>query len=255
MPKPFFLLTGDDSVRAEGIILMKRVVEKFADFKIVATKDQQSAMGGRINRTGTWGTEIVDGAEAIWVDGSPSDAVYFAFEYLDRKPDMVLSGVNIGENVSYAIHRSGTVAAAMTACQARQTPAIAFSLVVDSDVWHKDHDGSFRKELKKYPGKLLGEIIKKAQTYDFPANTFWNVNFPPKPTKDIRIVETGEGDYWLNHQKIDADTFAYINQKQTKNWKPTTDVGALYQGSATISPCRVRYTDDSQMDDLKKLFG
>ena len=80
--KPFILITGDDSVRAEGSILVKRVVEKFADYRIIATKEQQSAVGAKINlkNGGEWGTEQVDGVEAIWVDGTPGDSVYFAFD-------------------------------------------------------------------------------------------------------------------------------------------------------------------------------
>ena len=70
MQKPFILITGDDSVRGEGIILVKRIVEKFADYQLIATKDQQSAVSGKLNfRGGIWGKEDVDGHEAVWVDG------------------------------------------------------------------------------------------------------------------------------------------------------------------------------------------
>ena len=120
MSRPFVLVTGDDSVRAEGIILVKRIIEKFADFKIIATKEQQSAVGGKMNfRGGSWGKEIVDGVETIWVDGSPVDSVKFAFSYLDRKPDMVISGMNTGENVDNSTMASGTFNAALQAtfCQ------------------------------------------------------------------------------------------------------------------------------------------
>ena len=163
--KPFILITGDDSVRAEGSILVKRVVEKFADYRIIATKEQQSAVGAKINlkNGGNWGTEQVDGVEAIWVDGTPGDSVYFAFDYLKKigkKPDLVISGMNLGPNFSDgSLLISGTVCAASIAALSRHTPAIAFSFYDSGKNWLKDHDGEFDEKMLEYPGEVMKKFI------------------------------------------------------------------------------------------------
>lgn len=257
MTKKFILITGDDSVRAEGIILLKRVVEKFADFQIVATKNQQSAVGAAIDlHGGEWGKEIVDGHEAIWVDGYPSDATYFAFDYLKRKPDLVISGVNHGENIeNSSVIRSGTLACAVTASASRYVPSVAFSMRISSKDWRKEHNGTIRENLIDYPGKLIEKIIKKALDYNFEKGTFWNVNFPERITEEIKIVRTNEDGTYQNHQNIENNRFEYKLDAVHENWPEDTDAGALSSGFVTITPCKVEYTDYSQLDSLKKIFN
>ncbi|MBP7768322.1 hypothetical protein KA082_00610 [Candidatus Woesebacteria bacterium] len=253
--RPFILLTGDDSVRAEGLIIVKRIVEKFADFAIVATKEQQSAVGSKITFPGgSWGTEIVDGVEATWVDGTPSDAVYFAFDYLQRKPDLVLSGMNIGANMGNIIHRSGTVSALVTAAQSRQTPGVAFSLFAEHADWFKNHDGSFDEKHLIYPGNLIEKITKMALEHTFAPETFWNVNFPDKQTDKIVVAPLGTCKYWHNHQHIDYQkrTFVYADGHETVQSGPT-DVEQLIAGHCTITPCHVEYTDHAKLQELAEI--
>ncbi len=253
--RPFILLTGDDSVRAEGLILVKRVVEPFADFAMVATKTQQSAVGGKITfgRPISWGTEIVDGTTAYWVDGTPSDAVYFGFNKLNRKPDLVISGVNIGRNTTSNIHRSGTVAAAITTVQGFLIPAIATSIVTDGR-WFHEHDGSFDEKLLAYPGRILGEIIKKALSAKFEPYTFWNINFPELATDQIRVVKTAQQAYWKNDIVITEDNFSFIDSKFNDR-PPNTDTTALEDGKISISACKLDYTDYDGLPKLKRLFS
>lgn len=256
--RPFILLTGDDSIRAEGIILVKRVVEKFADCKIIGTRYQQSAVGSKITVSDlcSWGTETVDGSEAIWVEGTPSDAVYFAYDYLELKPDLVISGINMGVNVSNQIHRSGTVAAAITATQSRYTKSLALSMETPSEDWFRDHDGSFTEKLLEYPGKVLEKIITKAMETEFSKDVFWNVNFPAKATEEIAVVPTGPGDYWENRIIIDRQEYTLTYNKIDPPMITTinTDTHQVNEGKITITPCRVDYTDYTELATLQKLF-
>lgn len=254
--KPFILITGDDGVKAEGIILLKRIVEKFADYQIVATKKQQSAVGAAINlHGGEWGFVDVDDHKAIWVDGYPSDAVYMAFEYLKRKPDLVVSGLNHGENIeNSSVVRSGTVACAVSASASRQTPSIAFSMRISTMDWRKEHTGEFREELINYPGDLIKKIILKGLEYDFPARTFWNVNFPEKETQEVKVVKTNEDGTYPNRQDINGNKYNYTLEPFYSNWADDTDAGALSNGFTTITPCKVEYTFESEIPNLKKIF-
>lgn len=254
MGRPFLLLTGDDSVRSLGLILVKRMVQDFAEFEIVATKHQQSATGSKLTFPGSiWGTEVVDGKKAYWVDGTPSDAAYFAFSYFDRKPDLVISGVNMGPNVTTDIHRSGTVAAAMTAVQSRFTQAVAFSMVTPPELWQFNHDGSFDEKLLEYPGKAVRKIIDQALQFTFAEQTFWNVNFPEQVTEKIAITNASQQRLWLNNMTVKGQHFKYIPD-QAKEREDGSDVAALDQNQISITPCKVEFTDFNQLDKLKQLF-
>lgn len=254
--RPFLLLTGDDSVRAPGIILVKRLIESYADFAIVATKKQQSATGSRITWTGgQWGTELVDGTEAFWVDGTPSDAVYFAFSHLPRKPDLVISGMNMGSNMGNMIHRSGTVSAVVTATQWRDTPGVAVSFDAQDDVIFKEHDGSFDESLLEYPGVMLKNIIDQALRYSFPKETFWNVNFPQQPTTTITVRKAGQPDYYYNSVVVDSTNQRFMYEDVRTPVRGTDhDISAVEAGHICITPCRVEFTDHEQLPQLRTLF-
>jgi len=248
------MLTGDDSVRAEGLILVKRIVEPFADYAIVATKTQQSAVGGKItfDKKVPWGREMVDGHNAYWVDGTPSDAVYFGVNKLKQKPDLIISGVNTGRNITSNIHRSGTIAAAITGLQAFLIPAIAFSIVSNTD-WFKDHDGSFSEDLLNYPGKMLEKIIKLALKSKFDPYTFWNINFPEEETTEYQIVTTSKQSYWKNDLEISNKDFGFLDSRFKKHPKGS-DSTALVNGKIAIAPCKIDYTNYDDMDKMKKTF-
>jgi 5'-nucleotidase len=252
--KPFVLITGDDSVRAEGLILVKRVVEKFAEFQVVATLNQSSGAGGGITlKGGDWGREIVDGHEAIWVDGKPADAVFFAFDYLKRKPDLVISGINYGANLQNDSYISGTIGAALTAAQSYKIPTIAFSWDISSHNWQKDHDGSFDEKLLEYPGRLCEKIVRIAMKYKMPERNFWMVNFPEKPTDSIKIVKTNESGFFPNTQSIGESSYIYKGVIKRDGWEDGTDAGELCKGFATIAACKIEFTNSGELEKMKKL--
>lgn len=252
--KPFFLLTGDDSVRGEGIILVKRLVQDWADYQIVATKAQMSGVGSKITLPGgTYGTEIVDGHEAIWVDGTPADAVNLATTYLNRPIDMVISGMNLGQNITNEMHRSGTVGAAVTAVQSRGLKAIAISREVPPEQFFMNHTGSFNDELLEYPGKMLKRLIELAHHTTFDPYTFWNINFPNQPSEKISVAPTSSGHYWINEVRATKGAYSYVDDVELEP-KPGEDVYELTHGAITITPCKVEYTDYTKIDSLKTLL-
>ncbi len=251
--RPFILLTGDDSVRAEGIILVKRLINDWADFQIIATKDQMSGASSRATFPGgKYGTENVDGHTAIWLDGTPADCAYFASQHIGRPIDLVISGMNQGQNITNEMHRSGTVGAAVTASQCRGIKSIAVSMVTTDDRLFMQHDGRFNEALLQYPGELLQRLIKLALATDFPPQTFWNINFPAHPTSEIKVVPATNSQFWINDMVIREGTYAYLNS-HGENLAQGEDAYELLQGAITITPCKVEYTDFSQMEKLTEL--
>ncbi|MEI7579189.1 MAG: 5'/3'-nucleotidase SurE [bacterium] len=249
--KPFILITGDDSIRSEGTILIKRIVAADYDYQIIATKEQQSGVGAKLSLTKAvgWGKELVDGHEAIWVDGTPADAVYFALEYLQRKPDLIISGVNMGSNLSEELFVSGTVCAATIGANLG-FKALAFSLVTDPLHWHKDHTGDLDISFLDYPGKIARRIIDQALHLDFPKKTFWNINFPQQKTEEIRVVKAIPDPYYIHDLAITEGNFHY-NIHKLDQIDPDTDAGTIQQGFIAITPCKARYTELNRLAELK----
>src|SRR5512136_3020068 len=101
--KPSILLTNDDGVSSVGLWAAYEALAPIADITIVAPASQQSAVGRsisifeplRMNRV------MIDGVPAYAVAGKPTDAIIIGFYALNLHPDLVISGVNIGENLSY----------------------------------------------------------------------------------------------------------------------------------------------------------
>ena len=114
------LLSNDDGVDASGILALKQAVEEFGEVYVVAPSNQQSGIGHaltlyeplRINKT-----ILRDGSLAYSVSGTPTDAVTLGvYEIMDEKPDLVISGINTGQNTGKGeLTTSGTLGAAMEA--------------------------------------------------------------------------------------------------------------------------------------------
>jgi 5'-nucleotidase len=130
-PAPLqILVTNDDGVGAPGIDVVSQALMKLPDVKvtIVAPATNQSGSGSKTTDPTPPGTpaETESGIEATAVAGYPSDAVNYAFDTMKLRPDVVVSGINQGQNLGPNTDVSGTVGAAKTAA-GKGVPAIAAS--------------------------------------------------------------------------------------------------------------------------------
>ena len=128
--RPKILLTNDDGVNSGGLWAAYEALSAFADVTVVAPAVQQSAVGRSISifeplrMNEVW----IGDRSAYSVEGRPTDALLLGLYGLNLKPDLVVSGINLGENISYeSITTSGTVGAAMEAAN-QGVPALAYSL-------------------------------------------------------------------------------------------------------------------------------
>lgn len=137
-PKPQILLTNDDGIRSPGLWAAAASLSNLGFVTVTAPRDQSSGMGRSLPSTSDGIIEEkrveVNGREwsVFSVGGSPAQAVLHAvYEVMKRKPDLVVSGINYGENVASGITISGTVGAAMEAASLG-IPAMAVSLEAHS---------------------------------------------------------------------------------------------------------------------------
>ena len=128
------LISNDDGVNAPGILAAKQAVEDLANVYVVAPDKNNSSVGRRISlfkHLKLESCELEDGSKAYSVSGSPADAVIVGADYvMDEKPDLVITGINQGVNISCDVTSSGTVCAAFEAVS-MGIPAIAVSLFID----------------------------------------------------------------------------------------------------------------------------
>ncbi len=192
------MVTNDDSVQSNGIIELARAAARHAEAIIVAPEQPQSATALsmtfhkplRVNRVRR------DKFECYAVSGSPGDCVMIGVnKVLPRRPDLVVSGINIGDNNTFQdILASGTVAAALESA-ITGIPAIAFSMEVSGEtLFALEYDQPDFTNA----GIIAGEIIRDVLDNGMPRGAdILNVNFPREvePTTPISLTEVGRRKY------------------------------------------------------------
>jgi 5'-nucleotidase len=179
------LLTNDDGVDAPGLAILRAIAAELSgDVWIVAPDGNQSGAGHRF----TFGRELKaeKREERIFaIDGaSPADCVVFGCTHLlkDRQPDLVLSGVNNGQNLGDIIHCSGTAAGAREGAL-QGALGIALSQAVD---YAQNHDVVW-ENAARYGAMVVRQLLGNVDSHD----AFYNVNFPlgaPEAVSGIRVV-------------------------------------------------------------------
>ncbi|MDG7016108.1 MAG: 5'/3'-nucleotidase SurE [Nitrososphaerota archaeon] len=192
------LVTNDDSVQSNGIVELARAAAKHAEAIIVAPEQPQSATAlsltfhkplrvGRVRR---------DGFECYAVSGSPGDSVMVGVnKILPRRPDLVVSGINIGDNDTFQdVLASGTVAAALEAA-ITGIPAIAFSMEVSGEsLFALEYDQPDFTNAGVIASEIIGDVLE----HGMPEGAdVLNVNFPRKvlPSTPIKLTDLGRRKY------------------------------------------------------------
>lgn len=231
--KPHILLTNDDGIRSPGLWAAAGELSRIGYVTVAAPREQSTGMGRSLPSTsdGVIRKEQVQVNGQEWdvyaVGGSPAQAVLHAvYEIMEHKPDLVVSGINYGENVGMGITISGTVGAAMEAASLG-IPAIAVSLQteIEYQLSHsEDIDFSVAGFFTAHFAKLILEKNFPAEVdlmkVDIPAHatreTEWRIArlsplryYDPSPAKRDSWEQHGTIRYTLsediNHDGEDTD--------------------------------------------------
>lgn len=199
------LITNDDGVNSSGIVAAKNAVKGLGSVSVVAPAMQQSGIGHALTLfepIRVTSSKLLDGSEAYAVSGTPTDAVILGmYEIMDEKPDLVISGINIGENLGMAeLTTSGTIGAAMEAAS-NGVPALSISLQVTRDDI-KFHDGHVDIDLD-FAQKITREISERIIKKGLPDGVdFLNVNIPSHPeSHEVKLTRLGKRMYSIHIQK------------------------------------------------------
>lgn len=174
------LITNDDGIGADGIRQLADIARRFGEVTVVAPDVQRSAASHHcifsrplVLKEYDFG---LDGVKAFTLDGTPADCVRVGiFAAADERPDVVLSGINHGYNISSDIQYSGTVGAALEA---------AFLGVHAVAVSYGNYQYNATDIVDRYLPELLEEYMEKP----LPANRVWNINFPDCPADECRGI-------------------------------------------------------------------
>lgn len=183
MSRPLILVSNDDGVTSKGIRHLVECMKELGEVIVVAPDGPQSGMGHaitigntlRLDKTDIFGEDVT----AYESSGTPADCVKIAKHHVlkDRKPDLIVSGINHGSNTSISVLYSGTMSAAIEGA-IEGTPAIGFSLCDFAQ------DAEFGHALD-YVKAIAQQVLKTG----LPRNTALNVNFPPKQNERLRGVK------------------------------------------------------------------
>jgi len=242
------LLTNDDGIHADGLLALLKEIKKIGSVVVVAPDSQRSSVSHGItldNPIVARNVKTQTGVSGVGLSGTPADCVKFALKMVPKiKPDIVVSGINLGGNDGCSVFYSGTVAAAREA-SLYGIPAIAFSL--DTFV-----NPDFRSA-----AKFAKKIIKYALVKGLPKGTFLSVNIPNLPKNKIKGVKiTRQGmapivTHFTNvcrHKEFLSYQTSGDAPKREKNIN--IDTVALQKGYITVTPIQNDLTSDRALAQL-----
>lgn len=244
------LLTNDDGVNATGIAEMRAELIKIADVTVVAPETEMSAVGHAITLTDPLRVRRVEknGQRfGMAVNGTPADCVKIAVKaILDEKPDVIVSGINHGQNVATNVIYSGTVSAA-TEGMILGIPSVAVSLASFTE-----HDF---KVAAKTGAKIAQIVVKRG----IPSGTLINVNVPALPEEEIKgvkICRNGRSKFTEEFEKrVDPRENEYYWQGGTMSVfdeDHDADIGWLGRGYVTVTPIRFDLTDNEFLSSMEE---
>lgn len=210
------LISNDDGIFAPGILAAKHAVEDLANVTVVAPDKNNSSVGRRItlfNHLELKSLELEDGSPAYSVSGSPADAVIVGADYvMDEKPDLVITGINKGVNISCDVTSSGTVCAAFEAVSLG-IPAIAVSLFIDPKTSYKqDENGEWYLEYDfDLAKKVLHDLVMRIIDEGFPDGVdLFNLNVPTNyESEDVKIT-------YLSHKMLDKRVIDNTDEEKSE---------------------------------------
>jgi len=252
------LLTNDDGYESEGLHALIEALTPLGDVTVVAPSTEKSACGHSLTLTKP--LHFIEISENFYKldDGTPSDCIFLALHKLfsKQKPDIIVSGINIGSNMGEDITYSGTASAAMEAAL-QGIPGIAISQVY----------AERGRSIDEYGYQLAQETIVTlvsrilAGTFPLQQRKFLNVNVPPISPADVKgfkVTRAGNRHYGHNaqvHLNPRGKEYYWIGLPEL-SWLDTegqmTDFEAVSADYISLTPIKLDMTSYEDMERLEK---
>jgi 5'-nucleotidase len=251
------LITNDDGIHAPGLEVLERIAAQISDeVWTVAPETDQSGVAHSLSLNDPLRLrQISDRRYAV--RGTPTDCIIMGVRNImhDRKPDLILSGVNRGQNVAEDVTYSGTIAGAMEGT-ILGIPSIALSQAYGLV---SDRFDLFWDTAEAHAPAILKKLIAQG----VPKGILYNLNFPDCPPEEVAGVSVAaQGARAADLIGIDA---RYDGRGMPYYWiafqrgaytpAPGTDLFALAAKKISVTPLRLDLTDEPTMTALAAALG
>jgi 5'-nucleotidase len=246
------LLTNDDGIHAEGLAVLERIARTLSDdVWVVAPETDQSGLAHSLSLSEPLRLRQVS-EKHFALRGTPTDCVIMGVkEVLDKKPDLVLSGVNSGANMADDVTYSGTIAGAIEG-----TLQGIRSFALSQAANYLDGERMVPWDVAEH---YAPQLLRKLMEVDMPDWTFMNVNFPncaPAEVQGIAVTAQGKLDFGINVDKRnDGRGLPYYWLKfdaRKGDFREGTDIHALKENRISVTPLKLDLTDYSLLDRIQQ---
>lgn len=245
-PRLTILFTNDDGFDAAGLQALVKAFAGHGELYVAAPATNQTAKGHALNLADAVVVRrrTAEGVEAAYaIDATPATSALLGLgTYAPRRPDLVISGINRGENLGVSVYLSGTLGAARQAVF-NGIPAIAVSMFGDDPA-------DYAKA-----AAFVRQLVDDLRTRGFLApGLFLNVNVPAGTPSGVAItrlsVRPSAPRFECTPPVGDRSACFPIRYEQVTSDEPGTDVGEFYKGFITITPMTLDVTDANAMGRL-----
>jgi 5'-nucleotidase len=249
------LLTNDDGIHSPGLDTLERIAALLSDdVFVIAPEFDQSGLSHSLSLNDPLRMRQVS-ERKFALRGTPSDCIIMAVRRVcaDKRPDLVLSGVNAGQNAADDVTYSGTVAGAIEGTMLG-IPSVALSQAT-----------SYAEGERRVPWETAeahgASVIKRLIEFGFPPGVFYNVNFPNRPAAEVggvAVTVQGRLDHRLHiEERRDGRGLPYFwlaYRGSAEVGEPGSDVAAIDTGMISVTPLRLDLTAHEVADPLRRHF-
>jgi 5'-nucleotidase len=251
------LVTNDDGIHAEGLAVLRRIAGRLSsDVWTVAPEYEQSGASRALTLADPLRVRRLD-ERTFAVAGTPTDCVMMGVRELvsGGRPDLVLSGVNRGQNIAEDVTMSGTVAGAIEG-MALGIPSIALSQALTR--FHDEVTIHWDTAETLAPG-----LIRRLLETGWPADVVLNVNFPARLASEVagvQVARQGRRDSHSRRPEKRTDTrgrdYYWIGfEISPSSVAEGTDVKAMLEGRIAVTPLHIDMTHEESLARLKASLG
>jgi 5'-nucleotidase len=244
------LVTNDDGVHGPGLKVLENIARTISDdVWVVAPDVERSGAGHSLTLSHPLRYRHIEGRH-YEVSGTPTDCVIMACrKIMPGLPDLLLSGVNRGQNIADDVTYSGTIAAAMEG-----TSLCIKSIALSQCTGIYDNGITFA-----VAAAHGADVVQKLLKLEFGVGNFINVNFPDCRVDEVAgvvVTEQGKRDqnYLVVDQRVDARGLDYywLGFTRERGAPPQgTDLAAVFSRKISVSPLHMNLTQRDLMDKLK----
>jgi len=242
----YILVTNDDGVQSPGLLALRQALDTVAETVVVAPERNWSASSAARTLFDPLRIDTVamaDGYNAWVCSGTPGDCVALALlGFLERRPDLVVSGINIGPNLGNDVSYSGTVAAAREGTM-MGVPAIAVSL-------NAGRDGNF-VPAAAFAARIAVAAVKHGLTPEI----VLNVNVPNAPIRGVVVTQLGRRVYRdelvVRHDPRGRPYYWIGSGEPEADLSEGTDTAAVANDYISVTPVHFDLTNQHWLNDLR----